>query len=71
MMKIALNDPAYVDELAEALLRGDCVLSAAADGTLEVSHPYASGREEARIELAFFLRAWTAGHPSAEARLVG
>ncbi len=69
-MKIRLNDPVYLDDLAEALLRGDCVVTAVAGETLDVSHPYASSRDEARVELAFFVKAWTAAHPWAEATLI-
>ena len=69
-MLIRLTDPAYTEELADALRRGDCVPSPRGDDTLDVSQPCASSREQAQVELAFFLKAWTATHPGVEATLI-
>jgi hypothetical protein len=62
-MKVHLSDSSYLFELVRDLLRGGCVSRAVDEETLEVVHPDAETADEARTELAFFLRAWQLRHP--------
>jgi hypothetical protein len=62
-MNVHLSDASYLNQLVEDLLRGGCVSRTLDEETLEVVHPDAETAEEARTELAFFLRAWQSGHP--------
>lgn len=59
-MKVRVSSEC-VAELTEALLHGDCLCVPASGDTCEVLHPYAADEHEARIELAFFLRAFQIG----------
>jgi hypothetical protein len=63
VMRIRISDSAYLDELADDLLHGDCVATPVAVDALDVVHPYASDRREALTELRFFVRAWQARRP--------
>lgn len=67
-MKVRVSSEC-VAELSEALLYGDCLCLPAPDETCEVLHPYAADEREAKIELAFFLRAFQIGRPSLRAEL--
>jgi hypothetical protein len=67
-MKVRISSAGIAD-LAEALLHGDCLCVPAQDETCEVLHPYAEDEREAKIELAFFLRAWQLGRPGLQAEL--
>jgi hypothetical protein len=67
-MKVRIS-PEGLGELSEALLHGDCLCVPAQDETCEVLHPYAADEREAKIELAFFLRAWQLGRPGPQAEL--
>lgn len=46
--------------LVEALRRADCTCTVVSDDMCEVVHGEARDGREARLELAFFLRAWAA-----------
>jgi hypothetical protein len=69
-MRVQLSDPAYLDELAAALLQGDCLPTPTGHDTLAVAHPWARDENEARTEMLFFLRAWEARHPHIEVNLL-
>jgi hypothetical protein len=69
--RIRINDPALWWDLVKSLNEGDCSAMALPDGTFEVIHRHAANDREARLELAFFVRAWQTKHPHAVAELVG
>jgi hypothetical protein len=52
-----------------ALVAGDCLCARTGDHTFVVLHRAAGGEAEARLELEFFLRAWSNGR-GATAELV-
>jgi hypothetical protein len=68
--RIRIADPALRPDLLASLDEGNCSAVQLADGTLEVVHRQASTHYEARLELAFFVRAWQARHPEAVAELI-
>src|SRR5688572_14602622 len=69
-MTIRISDPAYVDTLVAALLRGDCVPSRTGIHTIEIIHPFAGDDAEAYTELRFFLRAWQSAHPDVDLEVI-
>jgi hypothetical protein len=69
-MRLHLSDASYLDELADDLLRGDCLPTRTSGDTLLVAHPWARDEHEARVELLFFLRAWRTRHPDVEVELL-
>ncbi|HET8653580.1 MAG TPA: hypothetical protein VFM13_13540 [Gaiellaceae bacterium] len=68
-MRVQLSDSACLPPLVDDLLRGGCLPTQIDETTLEVFHPLADDPEEARVELAFFLRAWESAHPGVELTL--
>ena len=69
--RIRIADPSLQGDLLQSLNAGNCSAVRLPDGTFEVIHRQASTLREARLELAFFVRAWQAKHPGAAAELVG
>ena len=69
VMKVHVSDSSYLHELVHDLLRGGCVPRTAGEETLEVVYPEADSAEEARTELAFFLKAWRSTDPDVEIEL--
>lgn len=69
MFRIQVTDPNLLDDLRQALSRANCPAVPLSDDTLLVTHPLAYDELEARVELAFFLRAWQARQPSGEVEL--
>jgi hypothetical protein len=65
-MKIRLSHPDRADDLRAALEAADCRAARTADDTVDVEIPWAETAgdvRQARLELAFFVRAWEAQHP--------
>jgi hypothetical protein len=60
-LRVRLSSPALGDELMAALAAGDCLCARTGDETFVVLHRAAGDEVEARIELKFFLRAWSSG----------
>lgn len=75
-MVVRLSNPGLVDEFIAYLRRVDCVadlpeVEAHANGmSLEVEVPQAYDEEQARMELALYLRVWEAVHPGSGAELL-
>ena len=69
-LRVRLSRPDLADELAEALAAGDCFCVPVDGDTVLVLHRAAADEAEARIELAFFLRAWQGRHAGVRAELV-
>jgi hypothetical protein len=70
-LRIRVVPPALRRELLESLDKGNCSAVPLPDGTFEVVHRQASTDREARLELAFFVRAWQAKYPFAATELIG
>ena len=58
-MRIRLSSPDLGDELVAALVAGDCLCARTGDHTFVVLHRAAENEAKARVELGFFLRAWS------------
>jgi hypothetical protein len=65
-MRVRMSRPEIADELTDALASGDCFCARVDEETLLVVHRFAKDDHEARIELEFFLRAWSNGGATAE-----
>jgi hypothetical protein len=74
---VRLSDPGLSDEFIDFLRRADCVASlgdvlAHAEGiAVDVQVPAAYDQEQARMEVALYLRVWEAVHPGSGAELLG
>ena len=71
VIQIRLNDSAALEELCATLAASDYSTARVDDATLLVTHPLSIDAEEARVELAFYLKAWAITHPGLEAKLIG
>jgi hypothetical protein len=73
---VRLTDPGLADEFVAYLRRANCVavlgdVEAHADGiAVEVDVPQAYDDEQARLEVALYLRVWEAVHPGSGAELL-
>jgi hypothetical protein len=74
---VRLSDPGLADEFVGFLRRADCVadlgeVEAHAEGiAVAVEVPEAYDNEQARMEVALYLRVWEAVHPGSGAELLG
>lgn len=66
---VYLDRPELVDDLVAALRGGGCRARRAGRRTCAVAHVDAANDAEARVELAFFLRAWQERHGAARVLL--
>ena len=69
--RIRVADSRLRGDLLASLDEGNCSAVQLPDGTFEVLHRQASDERVARIELAFFVRAWQTRHPDVAADLLG
>jgi hypothetical protein len=75
-VQVRLSDPGLAEELVGFLRRADCVadlgeVEAHADGiAVEVQVPRAYDQDQARMEVALYLRVWEAVHPGSDAELL-
>ncbi len=76
MVHVRLRDPTLAEEFLGFLRRADCVadlgeVEAHAEGiSLEVGVPKAYDDDQARLEVALYLRVWEAVHPGSGAELL-
>ena len=64
-MRMNVNDPSAIPSLIAALRDGACVADRVGPATVAVRLPWLVSLEDARqarVELAFFVRAWAAAH---------
>jgi hypothetical protein len=75
-VQVRLSDPSLAAELVGFLRRADCVadlgeVEAHAEGiAVEVQVPRAYDEDQARMEVALYLRVWEAVHPGSDAELL-
>lgn len=69
-LRIRLTDPTLWWDLLQLLREGECSAVRLDERTVEVTHRRAADDREARIELAFFIRAWLAKYPHVTAEFV-
>jgi hypothetical protein len=62
-LTVEITRAVLLPDLIDALRRSGCLAERAASSACRVVHVHASSAEEARIEVAFFLRAWELRHP--------
>ena len=65
-MNVHVSDSSCLPDLVDDLVDGGCIPAAVNDETVAVAHPLARDAKEARMEIAFFLRAWQSAHPHVE-----
>jgi hypothetical protein len=70
LIRIHVADPNDLDDLRDALDHAHCPTVQSGD-TLLVKDPLAVDEAQARLELAFFLKAWQARRPTAQVELLG
>ena len=66
---VHLDRPELLEDLIASFRRGGCPARRTGPGSCSVEHASAVDEREARIELAFFLRAWRARHGGVRALL--
>ena len=75
-MVVRLNDPTLAEKFVGYLRRADCIadvgdVAAHTDGiAVRVEVPAAYDEEQARLEVALYLRVWEAVHPGSGAELL-
>ncbi len=69
-LTVQLNRADLVDELVSSFRKSGCAARRVGNRGCRVVHIAARDENEARIEVAFFLRVWQDRHPQAEASLV-
>ena len=70
-VRVRISDKDLLGDLKDYLETAECSVREVGQVTLDVSMPRAPSDDQARREIAIYLRAWTAMHPSAVARVVG
>jgi hypothetical protein len=71
VIQIRLNDAAALEELRATLAASDYSTARVDAATLLITHPLSIDEDEARVALAFYLKAWAITHPGVEAELIG
>jgi hypothetical protein len=75
-MHVRLSDPSLAEEFLGFLRRADCIadvgeVEAHAEGiAVQVDVPHAYNGNQARMEVALYLRVWEAVHPGSGAELL-
>ena len=69
-MRVRVSDPALVGDLQRYLRAAECVVEQSEDDALDIYVPHAPSDEQARREVAIYLKAWQAMNPGARADLV-
>jgi len=68
-LTVLVDRPELLEDLILSLRRGGCPARRTGPRSCSVEHTSAVDEREARIELAFFLRAWRARHGGVRALL--
>ena len=66
---VEITSAAHLPSLIDAFRRNGCVAVRAAATRCRVIHTSAHDEQEARLEVAFFLRAWQLRHPHVDATI--
>ena len=70
-VRVRISDKNLLGDLKDYLEAAECSVREVGQETLDVSMPRAPSDDQALREIAIYLRAWTAMHPDAVARVVG
>jgi hypothetical protein len=62
-MLVHVTDPSALKALVASLARAGCSCRRTGRASVEIRHPEAVDGREERLELTFFLKAWSAQHP--------
>jgi hypothetical protein len=68
-VRVSVDDPALLGELAGFLQRAQCLAEVQPDGTLDVYLAHDLPPTVARAELESYLRMWARSHPGGTAAL--
>jgi hypothetical protein len=69
-MRVRVSDPALLGNLQRYLRAAECVVEKADEDMLDVFMPRAPSDDQARREVAIYLRTWQAMNPGADAEIV-
>ncbi len=69
-MHIRLRNPELVCDLVKTLRDAECFAEVVDEVTCRVACPEAADRDQAAVEMRFFLRAWQRKHGDADAFLL-
>ena len=70
-VRVRISDQDLLGDLKDYLEAAECSVREVGQVTLDVTMPRAPSDDQALREIAIYLRAWTAMHPDAVARVVG
>jgi hypothetical protein len=70
-VRIRISDPALLDDLKDFLESAGCRIRGVGPVTIDVAMPRAPSLEQARREIAIYLKTWQAMNPGSYARIVG
>jgi hypothetical protein len=70
-VRIGVSDQAFIASLTIYLESAECRVRKVGQVTLDVSMPRAPSDDQALREMAIYLRAWQAMHPSVHAHIMG
>ena len=70
-VRVRISNSELLGDLKNYLEAAECSVREVGQVTLDVSMPRAPSDDQALREIAIYLRAWTAMHPDAVARVVG
>jgi hypothetical protein len=70
-MRIRVSDPALLDNLKDFLESAECRVRGVGSVTIDVGMPRAPSPQQARREIAIYLRTWQVMNPGSYARIGG
>jgi hypothetical protein len=69
-MRVRISDPALLGDLQRYLRSAECVVEQSEDDALDIYVPHAPSDDQARREVAIYLKTWQAMNPGARADIV-
>jgi hypothetical protein len=66
---VEITRASFLPDLIDTLRRSGCLVDRVTSSVCRVVHVHASSPDEARVEVAFFLRAWQLRHPEVAATI--
>lgn len=69
VVRVVINEPRLLPELADRFRQNDCLVFGLSESSLDVLHQAARDDDEAREEVAFFVRAWQLAYPDVDVDL--
>jgi hypothetical protein len=66
VVRVVINQPRLLPELADRFRQSNCLVFGRSECSLDVLHQAARDDDEAREEVAFFVRAWQLANPGVD-----